>query len=346
MTNVTVYAPGNLDPYDSYGLMACELLRGLHSQGVAVNALSLGENQHANQPEDIAALTSRPITASFGGILLGYPTVYAKYPPLAHYGRRVALTMFESTKLPEQWADILNTMDAVITPSRFCRDVFANCGVTVPIHVIPLGIDPIYQPVKRQGQRPFTFLAIGDRGKRKGMLEAIQAFAHAFGGSPDHRLIIKTRDAGLYIKVLNENIDIIREDYTKEQMRDLYGRCDCLVFPTRGEGFGLPPREFAATGAPVIATEWGGTAEDIDLWGTALGYKLAQSDWSGVKRFNGMDLGQWAEPDIGHLSSLMCLVATYRKVYTDIAQNRAAQLHDLYNWQDFSQRVKEVYFGN
>jgi glycosyltransferase involved in cell wall biosynthesis len=54
-----------------------------------------------------------------------------------------------------------------------------------------------------------------------------------------------------------------------EQIRDLYRRCRCLVFPGE-EDFGIVPVEAQACGAPVVAFAAGGVTESIeeDLTGT------------------------------------------------------------------------------
>src|SRR3989304_2376635 len=113
MTNITVYAPGHYDIADSYGLIACQLVRHLTALDVHVNAVALGETVMDNQPGDVRAVTSRPLRPNLGGLALGYPTGFNRYGALLHAGPRIAITMFESSKIPTSWVAPLNDMDAV-----------------------------------------------------------------------------------------------------------------------------------------------------------------------------------------------------------------------------------------
>jgi glycosyltransferase involved in cell wall biosynthesis len=344
MTIVNVFAPGHFDEYDSYGLLGCQLLRHLDRLGVHVNALALGGSEKGNQSADVRRITARPIRPAFGGLLLGYPTGYPKHGLLSAMGPRLAVTMFESTRLPPGWVDVLNRLDGVVVPSTFCRDTFAAAGVTAPLHVVPLGIGEAFRPRRREAGRPFTFLAIGDRGKRKGIMEAIRAFVLAFGDDPAYRLVIKAREVGgRAANILNPNIDLVRRDLSAEELAKLFYAADCMVFPSRGEGFGLPPREFAATGAPVIATAWSGLADDIEAWGIPLGYRLEPADWRGVPNLAGLDLGDWAVPDSNELAVLMRRVADDREAEAERAWERAPAVLEMYSWERFAAEVYRLW---
>lgn len=344
MNTVTVYTPGHMDMADSYGLIACQLARHLSRLGVYVNAISIGDRVTAGQPADIRHIMERPIRPSWGGLLLGYPTGYGSYGVLAQRGPRVAVTMFESTELPPGWVSVLNDCDAVVTPSWFCADVFHDCGVTAPIHVVPLGIGEVYRPVERVERDEFVFLTFLDRGKRKGGFYALQAFLKAFGDDTAVRLVLKGREGQVGMTVLNANMEIVQADMTEEELYRLYLSADVLVNPNMGEGFGLIPREFAATGGLSLATEWSGTAEDIDCWGLPIPYTLVPADWQGAKNLEPhAPLGEWALPDVVELALLMRAVYETRHEWRPLAYARAAHLHELYNWRDFTARVKHIF---
>jgi len=345
MTIINVCTPGSIDGCDSYGLICIQLARGLTALGCHVNLFALGDNRHPNQPADVAAITVQPIRAALGGIMLGYPATYARHGALTQIGPRVALTMFESSRLPAGWAETLNTMDAVIVPGRFCRDVFLDCGITTAIHIAPLGVNEIYQPAARNTDGPCTFLAFLDRGLRKGGLVALHAFVRAFGDDPEYRLILKCRTPRVEMHITNPNVEIVQRDMSETELYELYLSAHCLVFPTKGEGFGLPPREFAATGGIALATGWGGTADGIEQWGVPIPYKLVPADWRGAKRLEGQPLGEWAEVDVADVAEAMRYVALEREQLLRRAYSQAPRVRAMYDWRKFAGQALSTYEG-
>lgn len=336
---INVFSP-NWDPYDSYGRLANELRGGLEAAGESVQKFDM----------------SAPVTAikpALGGFLLGYPSLHCKFGPLATLGPRVAITMFESTEIPNGWVEPLNACDAVIVPAQFLVEVFRDCGVQVPIHVVPLGVSDIfttftdrpsrefgywYNGQPRGNRQPFTFLAIADRGERKGWNEAANAFVNAFGDDSRYRLILKARNFPL--KINNPNIKVVREDLTDRELLDLYAQAHVMVFPTKGEGFGLPPREFAASGGLSLVTEWGGTADDLREWGLPLPYDMAPA-WKTTAHLRG--LGEWAEPDVEAMSALMRHVAENYSSYRPFIVKAAGFVQSQYRWRTFARRCLSIY---
>lgn len=186
-------------------------------------------------------------------------------------GARIAsLTMFESTKIPKSWVSPINFYDILLVPSTFCHNVFKDCGVTVPIHVTGLGISPERWPINKkrtQADRPFRFLLFANShwgNVRKNYMAALNMFKKCFSGNPDVELWLKLT-VNDYPKDVPPNVRIIAAQYSHKQLVHLLHSCDCLLFPSNGEGFGLPPREAIATGMTSIYTNWGGLTDLADL---------------------------------------------------------------------------------
>lgn len=341
MDTVNICAPC-FDPYDSYGQIACRLAWHLSADyGVHVNAIAQGDVLYDTQSAALQDLLRQPIRPALGGIVLGYPTNHRRFGGMVMAGPRIAVTNWESTIPPEGWVDALNQCVAVSVPSVFVRDVLVEAGTVAPVRIQPLGISETYHYVARPAERrPFTFLTIGDRNMRKGWDVALKAFVLAFERDPAYRLIVKARRNNFRFDIKTENVEVLREDLSEHEMQALFERVDAFVFPTRGEGFGLPPREAAATGLPVICTDWSGTADELRAWGYPLRATLADA-WT-YDEFRGK-CGLWAEPDIEHLAEQMRYVASGSPYIAGMAQHAARRVRKLYDWRRFAGQVLDLW---
>ncbi len=115
-------------------------------------------------------------------------------------GRVWVSSMWEDSLVLPEWVENINQhSERLLVPCAHNQQVFKLGGVTVPVHIVPLGIDPReFGPVPVRPlnkQRSYTFMALGDRGLRKGWETVLFAFSAAFPASayPDVRLVVKTR---------------------------------------------------------------------------------------------------------------------------------------------------------
>lgn len=332
------------DPLESYGQLAWGLVGGLESRhGATINVVGGCRRPTADLADrslrDRAAIV--PQTAS-GSVLLGYPTLYHTWGNALAAATRLAVTMFESSELPAGWVDVLNRLEAVVVPCSWLETVFRDAGVTAALHRVPLGIKECYVPTHRPASRsPFTFLTVATPYPRKGWDIAVRAFNAAFGRSVDHRLIIKMRAPRMLpVRIVHPRVEVLAEDLDDTGMVELFRSVDAFVFPSRGEGFGLPPREAAATGLPVVATNWGGTADDIESWGWPLRSRPVKA-WSGHTLHAG--LGTWAEPDVLHLAELMRIIAAGGPEVQARAWENAGPVRHLYPNQSLVDGVWRIW---
>jgi glycosyltransferase involved in cell wall biosynthesis len=258
-------------------------------------------------------------------------TWYLQYWPAFNFRpiarRQVGYTMLECSRIPHTWVDAINrSNERTIVPCEYMKEVFYNCGVKTHIEVIPLGITPeLFPYVEREKDDAFVFGIMGTLTFRKGPDILVKAFRKAFPAKkfPDVFLLIKTLPLGGMTGgfMTKEDLEDERIMLNTEKLSpadlitEFFAKIDCFAFPTRGEGFGLPPMEAMATGLPVIATNFSGCADFMDKkYNYPLDYKIVDVP-NGTPGGYPPDLQvegqQWAEPDMDHLIALM------REVYNN-----------------------------
>ena len=112
--------------------------------------------------------------------------------------------MLETTGIPKEWVKQCNMMEEVWVPSHFNEETFRDSGVKVPIHVIPLGIDPSYYSpniVSYKNHDKYTFLSVFEWGERKAPEILLKGFSKAFKKTDNVVLICKVinNDGGINI---------------------------------------------------------------------------------------------------------------------------------------------------
>lgn len=185
---------------------------------------------------------------------------------LATFSNRINLvySMFESTIIPKEWANLLNKyIDAVIVPDKFFIEVYKNSGVNIPIFVLPLGIyldEFLNSPIKTNKNEPFTFGCLSSFDPRKNHSVLIQAFAQEFKNNPNVVLKLNGRiyQNNELLKLIKDlkinNIVLSKENLVWNNYIETMKSFDCYINIPKGEGFSITPREALALGIPCIVT--------------------------------------------------------------------------------------------
>jgi glycosyltransferase involved in cell wall biosynthesis len=172
--------------------------------------------------------------------------------------KSVGFATFESTRAPGHWIDWLNKNSMVITPSQFCHDTFSS--KVSNLEIIPHCLDTEYwYPRPGVKNKRFTYIAIGSWTERKGW----HALMSAWRGMEDCDLIIVTDYKD---KARNKFEGFSNVSYQDKivDMASLMSSADCVVCPTRGEGFGLVGLQALALALPLIITDWSGVKQYAD----------------------------------------------------------------------------------
>src|SRR5204863_1976869 len=118
------------------------------------------------------------------------------------------------------------------------------------IEIVPNGVDDFFTP---EGDEEDYVLFVGTIEPRKGLDDLLAVWDSL--PAPRPRLIL-CGDAGWGDVQLPCDAEVTGY-VDRGRLRELYRHARAFVYPSRYEGFGIPPLEAMACGAPVIATRVG-----------------------------------------------------------------------------------------
>ena len=219
--------------------------------------------------------------------------------------------LVETDKCNPKWIEKINKMDLIIVPSKFVKKTIYNTGTKVTTKVIVIGesyhesIDKEINDIKLGIDTKFNFLVFGQftgstpSTDRKNLFNTIKWLCEEFKDNKDVGIVFKTNssratkiDKGITTNLVKKLTDEVRYgQYPKihllhghmqpEEVAALYKhkKINALISATRGEGFGLPLLEAASSALPIIATNWSGHLDFLNL-GTfiKLDYELKEVD--------------------------------------------------------------------
>ena len=317
-----------------YAISSRELATALDRQGVHVAykyVYGPGTLFPPNEPENsetplVNIIRSRRLDARRPQVVYGQGDVFqSNFGPY-----QIGFTMLETDRIPDEWARQANLMDEVWCPSQFNLKTFRDSGVTRPIHVIPLGVDPGYFNPKIRSSRVsdhYTFLSVFEWGERKAPELLLRAFNEEFRSTEPVTLVCKILnvDPGVNVHDQIRRLELnpaggrihvsLNQVIPTYQLGMLYRSADCFVLTTRGEGWGMPILEAMACGLPVIATDW---SAQCDFMNTENAYPLAVDRLiPAVAKCPYYAGFRWAEPSYSDLRRLM------RHVYANPEEARA-----------------------
>ena len=125
----------------------------------------------------------------------------------------------------------------------------------------------------------------------------------------------------------------------KDLVKNFLAKIDVGVFPTKGEGWGMPPMETAATGAPIIVTDWSGPSEYAGNHRDKFLLLDATTEPVFDFPFEWGYLGDWAKVDIRQLRKQMRWAYENRIEAHAMGKKASDYLHAEYTWQKSAQKL-------
>ena len=247
---------------------------------------------------------------------------------------------WELPDFPAEFASASRYLDAIWTPSQFCRKAIEPM-VGIPVHVIP---HSVWQETEAETASldidfsKYTFCTMFDClsvPERKNVQATIEAFELAFPETTDIQLLIKVvnldakNDFSNYLKEKvesNRSIRLLSRYLNRDEVYTFLRQSDCFISLHRSEGFGLAIAEAMLLGKPVIATNWSGNTDFCNTGNAFLvDYRLIklEQDYGPYKK------GQiWADPLMEHAALLMDKVVKDRSIAENHARRASKDVKD------------------
>jgi len=241
----------------------------------------------------------------------------------------------ETDRCNPQWVEKCNQMDHIIVPSTFTKNVVRRSGVLMtPISVVPEwfnhsvlkeeeSLEIVNSDERFNFSTSFNFLIISQLtsqsadADRKNIFNTIAWLCEKFRDNPDVGIVLKTNmgkgttiDRNITKNVMKQiisaigkkqfpKIHLVHGNMESSEIAALYHHpsIKCFVSATRGEGYGLPIIDAAASGLPVIATNWSGHLEFLeDESFLPIDYELKEVHKTKIDNRIFLEGFKWAEP--------------------------------------------------
>jgi glycosyltransferase involved in cell wall biosynthesis len=227
----------------------------------------LGRLIRADRPDLIHVQYTAPLLARTPIVVTVHDVSFIEHPEYFTGTRRsqLRLTVGRTVKRAAR----------ILTVSEFSRDAILRAYDIAPekVRVIPNAANPEFRVIGRERaqkavrdrlgfEAPFIF-SVGDLQPRKNQIGLIAAFSKLLTDYPQlrHHLVLTGKETWFTPKVRDAARSCgfaARIHFTgfvsDDDLLELYNACDCFVFPSFYEGFGLPILEAMACGRAVACS--------------------------------------------------------------------------------------------
>lgn len=229
----------------------------------------------------------------------------------------------------------LKRANAIIAVSQYTKSAILCHFPWVPsekIHVVHEGLPNLstFPPSAPPHLSTAYFLYVGNAYPHKNLEALLHAFSFFHKLHPEVQLVLAGRDDVFYqrLKKKLEEIDVVPEairfvmNPIDANLAELYRGATLYLFPSRHEGFGLPPLEAMSFGIPVAAARRTSLPEILG------------------------DAALWFDPDnIEEMAEVMETALTDKSLRTQLVQKGFEQIKH-YSWTRMAREITDIYQHN
>ncbi len=177
---------------------------------------------------------------------------------------------FKSSKDKEEYIKrmqkSISRSDLIFTISKYSKkEIIENFSVNVDIEVIYLASTVENKYLDAYPYPGFSyFLYVGGYDPRKGLETLLKVFIRLHKEKNLKSKLVLTGSKNYYSPSFKSLVDegvelgvVVEKGYvTEEELSYLYSNAMALIYPSKYEGFGLPPLEAMSLGCPVVTTRF------------------------------------------------------------------------------------------
>ncbi|WP_419825242.1 glycosyltransferase [Sphingomonas sp.] len=327
---VAFYGPWNYD--NGLGSASRGLIAALRRTGVRLNLHPVRKRFHIHRPiapavdvrdfegdADIAVVHLNPDS--------WHLLDEEQLDEIGRARRRIGYWVWEMDHIPGAWWHRFGAVDRIWAPSRYCARLFSGQDgppVDVVPHVVPLPPAPARSRADILGalelnpaRRVILYVFDGSSYLvRKNPAALVRAFAASGLAERGWTLALKVKhlydrredgEAFAAFVAGEREVALLNHRMLADDLDALVAAADIYASPHASEGFGLTIAEAMAAGKPVVATDFGGSADILDA---TTGYPVRWHDWVLDRDYGHYTAGgRWARIDEPALSAALVAAA-------------------------------------
>lgn len=175
---------------------------------------------------------------------------------------------FKSKRQENQYRDniqkSIDRSNLILTISEFSKqEIINNFEVNNEVTVLPPGPTVKSKSYENNFPKFEYFLYVGGYDRRKGIENLLKVFLKLIREKKLHNKLILTGSRNYFSKSFKDLVKKgVRSGFveewgyvSEETLSNLYSNATALIYPSKYEGFGLPPLEAMKLGCPVITTK-------------------------------------------------------------------------------------------